>query len=202
MRVVLVDPRSADLLDVRADGNVVAREVVVGVVAEAGIEHALLEQRHPEPHGHPADELRAGGLRVDDPTGRKDAEQPGDPHLARRRVDAHLGELGTEGVPGERLVALDVLRRVDVHLARSVPVAQRPARLHDRRPPRRRSHRAACERRGRELGVAELEPHRLGRDAQRVGRDLRQSRPGAGADVGRRQPHDVGAVLFRPGARL
>ena len=73
-RVVLLHPDRLKLLDVGAGGVVVAGEVVVDVVAEVGIEDALLVQRHADPHRHAAEELRAGGDRVDDPPGREHAE--------------------------------------------------------------------------------------------------------------------------------
>ena len=55
--VVLVDPIRVHATNVRVRGHVVAGEVVVHVVAEARIEHALLVQRHRDAHHHAADEL-------------------------------------------------------------------------------------------------------------------------------------------------
>ena len=73
-------------------------EVVVEEVAELAVHDALLVQRHREAHGHAADELRARGLRVDDAADGEDAEHARDADLAGVDVDAHLGELGAEGV--------------------------------------------------------------------------------------------------------
>ena len=62
-------------------------EVVVDVVAEPRVHDALLVQRHRQPHRHPAEELGAGGARVDDPARprtRRAAARPG-PRRWRRR---------------------------------------------------------------------------------------------------------------------
>ena len=96
--IVLVDPGHVHLADVGVGGDVVLGEVVVYDVPEAGIDQALLVQRHGQPHRHPADELRAGRLGVDDVP---DGEHPGharDAHLARVLVDPRLGEVRPEGV--------------------------------------------------------------------------------------------------------
>jgi hypothetical protein len=54
---VLVDPGDVDLADVGVYGHVVLGQVAVRVVAKAGVEHALLEQRHRQSPGHAADQL-------------------------------------------------------------------------------------------------------------------------------------------------
>jgi hypothetical protein len=79
-------------------GHVVLGEAVVEVVAELGAHAALLERRHRHAHRHAADELRAGGTRVEDASRREDAEQPRHADLARVHVDADLDDLGRERV--------------------------------------------------------------------------------------------------------
>src|SRR3954462_1026633 len=113
VRVVLVDPCNVDRRDIGVDGDVVAGQVVVRVVAELLVDAAFLEQRHRDPHRHPAEELRAGRLRVDDPAAREDAGRARDAHLAGVDVDAHLDELRAERVPRKRLalVCLDLVLR-------------------------------------------------------------------------------------------
>src|SRR5262245_23480310 len=103
MRVVLVEPDRLDILYVSVGGDVVAGEVVVDNMAEATVHHALLMQRHGEAHRHAADELRARGTRVDDPTHGEEAEQPGHADLARIDIDPDLSELRAEGMDGELL---------------------------------------------------------------------------------------------------
>lgn len=61
IRVVLVDPGDIYLPDIRVNRDVALGPVVVGIVAEAGGEDGLLMQAR----RHPAEELRAAGLCVD-----------------------------------------------------------------------------------------------------------------------------------------
>src|SRR6476620_8291847 len=81
----------------------VAREVVVGEVAETRIEHALLVQRHRQPHCHPANKLRAGGFGVYHAPNAEDAEQPGYAYLACLAMDARLRELRAKRMHREPL---------------------------------------------------------------------------------------------------
>ena len=158
-------------------------EVVVEVVAELAVHDALLLQRHPEAQGHAADELGARGLRVDDAADREHAEHAREPDLAAVGVDADLDELGAEGVARELGLRLDLVAGVDGHLALALRRAapRRPAR---RRCPTRRCPSSRRRRGVAEVGVADLEPHVLGVDAERVGGDLGQDGARAGADVG------------------
>src|SRR5215208_1264540 len=151
--VVLVDPAHVDRRRVGGRRDVVAGEVVVDVVAEARVEHALLVQRHRDAHRHPADQLRACRARVDDPAGREHAGHPRDPQFARYRVNAHLGELRAVGVTRELGALLERLGRVRVHLdprgrdrLRADPLAQLVAGREDGKAPRRGAGRAAGDR--------------------------------------------------------
>ena len=172
-----------------------------------GSQHAVLVQRHRQAHRHAADELRPRGARVDDPARGEDAEQPRHPDLAGVGVHPHLGELRAEGV-----AAWSVVRRRPGRRRRR-PRRRRPGRSpylarnsrggHDerrapgggaRRPPATDGDRAAgCRRSARR--------RRPTSHAERVGGDLRQHRPGAGADVGGADLDDVPAVLEADGRR-
>jgi hypothetical protein len=68
------------------------------------IEDAVLVERHRQAHRHAADELRAGGARVDDPPDVEDAEEADDADLTGAIVDVDLGELGPDGVHREMLL--------------------------------------------------------------------------------------------------
>src|SRR5215210_3250363 len=96
VRVLLVDPGDVDLAHVGVGGDVVLGEVVVYDVPEPFVYQALLVQRHTETHRHPADELRTGGLGVDDLPDGEDAGHARDAHLSGIRVYARLGEVSTE----------------------------------------------------------------------------------------------------------
>jgi hypothetical protein len=98
LRIVLVDPGSLHAADVGVGGDVVADEVVVDVVAEVRVQDAVLVQCHREPPCHPAQQLRPGGLGVDDPSDGEDAQQPRHVYLAGVGVHADFGELRAEGV--------------------------------------------------------------------------------------------------------
>jgi hypothetical protein len=85
-----MEPTSAFVCDV------VAGEVLIDDVSEAGVHDAVFEQRHRESHGHASDELRAGGLRVDDPPGVEHPKQARHTHFTSLLAHTHLGKLRTE----------------------------------------------------------------------------------------------------------
>src|SRR5579864_5812836 len=93
VRVVLLDPAHVDLPDVGVGGDVVLGEVVVHVIAEARVQHALLVQGHRQPPRHAAQQLRAGRLRIDDASGGEDPQEARDTHLAGVFIYTNLGEL-------------------------------------------------------------------------------------------------------------
>ncbi len=126
-----------------------AGEVVVHVVAERGVDQRLLEQRHREAHRHAADELRAGGRRVDDPAGRRTRRAPAGraPRRCRRRPAPRRTARRTRAWRTALAAASLVVGRVDVHL-RPSPVAQAPRRPSTTAEPQERgAHRAAGEHR-------------------------------------------------------
>src|SRR5699024_8720220 len=84
MRVVLVDPVGLHLTDVGVCGDVVSGQVVVDHVPEPVVQHAVLVQRHRQPHGHATGELRSCRARVDDPADGEHTQQPW--HSYRTRV--------------------------------------------------------------------------------------------------------------------
>ena len=114
---------------------------------------------------------------------REHAEHARDADLAAVGVDPHLDELRAERVAGELVLGLDLVAGVDRDLALAL-LEQGLARAHDGGAPRGGAHRAAGDGRDAEVGVADLEPHVLGVDAERVGGDLGEHGAGAGADVG------------------
>src|SRR5699024_3332979 len=98
MRVVLVDPVGLHLTDVGVCGDVVSGQVVVDHVPEPVVQHAVLVQRHRQPHGHATGELRSCRARVDDPADGEHTQQPWHPDLTRGGVDGDLCELCAVGV--------------------------------------------------------------------------------------------------------
>jgi hypothetical protein len=138
VRIGLVEPVHLHVADVGPDRDVVLGEIVVDDVAEPRIEHALLLQGHRQPHRHAADELGAGGARVDDPAGVEHAEHPGHPDLARVGVHARLGEQRAER-EHRVVVGLGFPPGAGVHLVAVVgvvaePLPERPSGRHQRRP--------------------------------------------------------------------
>ena len=84
-------------------GDVVLGEVVADEVAEPRRPRRVSSiSAIPRPMVMPPMNWERASRRVDDPAGGEHPEQPRHPHLAGARVDAHLGELGAERVPGER----------------------------------------------------------------------------------------------------
>jgi hypothetical protein len=162
VEVLLVDPGHVDRADIGVGRDMVRCKVVVHVVAEARVQDARLVQRHRQPPRHPAQQLRAGRLRVDDATGGKDPQQPWDTHLARVRVNAHLGELRAKGVHGELLrlgvrvecaACREPLGRDDTAVLLAQPCAQRARRIADRPPPRAGARRARGHERPRQGAI-------------------------------------------------
>jgi hypothetical protein len=192
MRVNLIDPGHVDGADIGVGRDVVLREVVVHVVAEARVQDARLVQRHRQAHRHRTQELRAGRLRVDDATGGKDPQQPWDAHLTGVRIDADLDELRAKGVHGELLrlgvrvecaACLQPPGRDATAVLPMQPCAERARRIEDRPPPRGGPRRTPGHERPRQGAITDLKLHALQRHLERVCRDLGQHRPGSGPDV-------------------
>ena len=142
LRVALVEEFHLDRSDVRARRDVIAGEIVIGVVAEFAVHHALFVQRHRQPHRHAADQLRPRRARIDDPAGGEHPHHPRHPQLAGVHVDPDLDELRAVGVPAEVLPRLQIGRRVrgDGHA-----LGQRVQR-HRHRPGRRPTPGTPCAR--------------------------------------------------------
>ncbi len=162
-RVLLVEPLGLDAEDVGVRGDVVAREVLGHHVAEARVAVGLLEEAGREPHDQAAEELGAGGHRVDHSAHGVDAEQPRHPQLASPPVDPHLGEDRTEGVRGVLArsrgssAAEAVVRQAGIGVV-AVVGAEALGRRHDRRAPRAGARRPARHRGRRQRGVGDLQP--------------------------------------------
>jgi len=110
-------------------------------------------------------------------------------------VHVDLAELRAEGVARHRLLGLDLVARVEERLAAALR-AQLPACTDDRCAPRGRAHGPAGQRREWQRAVADVHPHPLERHVEGVGRDLREDRARAGADVRRGDPDDVAPVVL------
>ncbi len=120
---------------------------------------------------------------IDDAADREHAEHAIQADLAAVGVDPHLDELGAERVAGELCLRLDLVAGVHGDLALAL-LQEGLAGADDGGAPRRGAHRAAGHGGDAEVGIADLEVDVLRVDAQRVGGDLREDGPGAGADVG------------------
>ena len=226
--VRVVDPEGVDVKYVRARRHVVLGEVVVEVVAELHVHHALLEERHRQPPGHAPDELRASRYRIEDPAGGERAEHPGDTHLTGVDVHPDLGKLGPEGVAGEVIPlsvdvrcavclhldrgpgrrelgrVLDLLSRVGLHrygrlLAGRETLAQLPAGEDNGRSPRGRPARASGQRSEWQRAVADLHVHLLEPDLELIGGDLSEDCARPGADVRGTDLNGEASVLLGAG---
>src|SRR5215210_7319113 len=187
VRVFFVDPGDVDLAHVGVGRDVVFGEVVVDHVSEPLVYQALLVQRHTETHRHPADELRTGGLGVDDLPDGEDAGHARDAHLSGIRVYARLGEVSTERA--HRVVlGLGVVGRSRLHCVAfgrvlAVTPAEKAGRLEDGRTPDRDARGAASDGGRRQVGIPDPQLDRPDADAEGVGGDLGQRRPRSRADV-------------------
>src|SRR5260370_8956668 len=175
MQILLVDPVQVDRDDMGSGRDMVLREVMVHVIAEARVQDARLVQCHRQAHGHPAQQLRAGCLRIDDATNGKDPQQPWDTHLTRVRVDADLGELRAKGMHGELLrlgvrvkcaAGLQPPGRDTPAVLLAQPCAQRARCIEDRPPPRAGTRRASGHERLWQAAITDLKAHALHRPLQ------------------------------------
>src|SRR5262245_17025746 len=182
--VMLVDPEHVDVWYVGVARDVIAGQIVIGVVAEPRIHHALLVQRHRQPHRHATDQLRPYGPGVRDPADAEAAKHPAYPDLAGVDVDADLDELGAEGIARQLALRADLLTGVDRdRLSRRGRRTQLAAGLDHRPAPRGHAHRAAGAHRRPEVAVADPHLDPVHRDPEFVGRDLGQRGTSTGADV-------------------
>jgi hypothetical protein len=159
-----------------------------------------------EPPQHPAHELAAGGLGVQDSAGGEGADHPPDPDESEVGVDGDLRELGPEGrhrVAGVRAGGVPASQRFDVFpeiAVKQVAVALADLGLVAQR------HPAVADDHGARVGAVQGEAELVG---QFVHRGLHREHPGRLAGAAReRRPHGVGvdepvaALAIRVGVRL
>jgi hypothetical protein len=112
-----LDELHLDVGRVGVDRDQVLAQAGVGPAARPCVHAGALQQGLAEPPQHPAHELAAGRLGVQDAAGREGAEQAPHPDQAEVGVDRDLGELGPEGrrrIPGIGAGGVPASQRVDL----------------------------------------------------------------------------------------